>query len=194
MTRNRMRIRISPWMLAAAAIIIFGEPSGIVCMTFLAAILHECGHLLAARALGLQPQSIEIGLSGARLRVSGGIHRFSTEWLLAAAGPLASLLLALVALPLWSLTPTAQLFSVVSASLGLLNLLPVRSFDGGRMLSCTLEHFLSLPIAARLADIISFLCLFLLWAVAVYFLLRAADGLSLFCFSFTLLLRFFDGE
>ncbi len=194
MRKQRMKIRVSPWVLGAGVIAAVGEPTGVVGMTLLAALLHECGHLLAAYALGLTPERMEIGLSGARLRISGGIHRFSTEWLLAAAGPMVSLLVALLATPLWHLTQAAPLFSVVSASLGLLNLLPVRSFDGGRMLACTLEHFLPLPLAARLSDIISFLCLFLLWAVAVYFLLLAADGLSLFCFSLTLLLRFFDGE
>ena len=38
----------------------------------------------------------------------------------------------------------------------------------------------------------SFLLLFLLWASAVYFLLRAGDGLSLLFFSMALLLRYFD--
>ena len=37
----------------------------------------------------------------------------------------------------------------------------------------------------------SFLFLFLLWAVSVFFLLRAGDGLSLFCFSMSLFSHFF---
>jgi hypothetical protein len=38
----------------------------------------------------------------------------------------------------------------------------------------------------------SFLFLFLLWAIAVYFLIRAAGGISLLCFSMSLFAHFFE--
>ena len=48
--------------------------------------------------------------------------------------------------------------------------------------------------AQRVLSVSSFFFLLLLWITAVYFLLKAADGLSLFCFSLSLFLRFFDEE
>jgi membrane-associated protease RseP (regulator of RpoE activity) len=78
--------------------------------------------------------------------------------------------------------------------LGILNLLPIRSFDGGRMLECTLYALTDARIASTVMHGVSFGFLLLLWLIAVYFLLRAGDGLSLFCFSLALFLRFFEDE
>jgi hypothetical protein len=72
--------------------------------------------------------------------------------------------------------------------------MPIRTFDGGRMLECFLGRFFGSAVARPVMRATSFVFLFLLWASAVYFLLRVGDGLSLFCFSVGLLLRFFDGE
>ena len=84
------------------------------------------------------------------------------------------------------------IFSCASLVLGVLNLLPIRSFDGGRMTECALLQVMRVKTAEYTMRTLTFFFLFLLWAFAVYFLLRAGDGLSLFCFSMTLLLRFFD--
>ena len=81
--------------------------------------------------------------------------------------------------------------STGSLLLGLLNLLPIRSFDGGRMLSAAISAMLGEGAAEYVLRLTSFLFLFLLWAVSVFFLLRAGDGLSLFCFSMSLFSHFF---
>jgi Zn-dependent protease len=78
--------------------------------------------------------------------------------------------------------------------LGLLNLLPNRTFDGGRMTECLLRSFLGEVWVERVMRLISLGSLLILWLGSVYFLLHAGDGLSLLCFSMSLLVRFFDGE
>ena len=58
-----------------------------------------------------------------------------------------------------------------------------------------LEDAVSARFSPRAADTVltasSLIFLFLLWSTAVYFLLRAGDGLSLWCFSMSLFSRFF---
>ncbi len=189
-----LRFRASPLVLFAVTVMALLDRTGTCFATLAAASLHECGHLAAARLLHIPAKCIRFDFLGAHLSLRSNLYSFGTEWLLCAAGPAASLLVSAAAAPLWGLLPIARVFSGASIVLGVLNLLPIRGFDGGRMLECTLSRFFSERLATDALTLLSFLFLFLLWAVSVYFLLRASDGISLFVFSGSLLLRFFDGE
>ncbi|MBE6629086.1 MAG: site-2 protease family protein [Ruminococcaceae bacterium] len=184
-------MRFSLLGAVAVAVLLF-DPSGFCLMTLLAALLHECGHLLAAKWLGIPWRGFSMDFTGARMEVSGRMISFFEEWLLCAAGPFAGLLFAALGAIFWRETQWAVWFSCASLLLSLLNLLPIRGFDGGRMLECTLLSLLRESIVVRIMRLISFFFLFLLWASAIYFLLRAGDGISLLFFSMTLFSRFFD--
>ena len=92
----------------------------------------------------------------------------------------------------WKATQYAVWFSCASLLLSLFNLLPVRGFDGGRMLECALLSHCKMKNALRISKLLSFFSLFLVWSTANYFLLRAGSGLSLLCFSTVLFLRFLE--
>lgn len=194
MEKKRMRLRISPSVAILLVFTVLTDRTGISLLTVAAALLHECGHLLAARAMGIRMSQMRMDFLGARLDITGRVLSFGEEWLLCAAGPTVSLIVAAVAAIFWGVSDYARIFSCASLVLGLLNLLPIRTFDGGRMLEVFLSNTFGECAAERGMTLCSFLFLFLLWATAVYFLLRAGDGLSLFCFSMSLFLRFFDGE
>lgn len=194
MGKRRIRVSVSPSVLIMLCLAALTDRTGIVVLTLLAALLHECGHLVAARLLGIRAEQMRIGFLGMRLDTGGCVLSYGAEWLLCAAGPLVSLLCAAVAALFWQTFAAARIFSCASLVLGLLNLLPIRSFDGGRMLESFLSFVCGTRLSERVMTLCSFLFLFLLWATAVYFLLRVGDGLSLFCFSVSLFLRFFDGE
>ncbi len=175
------------WML-----IFDREHVGLV--TVLAAVGHECGHLLAAKCMHIPFSGLRLDLLGARLEVANGMLSYGKEWLLAASGPGVSFVLSLLASPLWPIWEPARIFSVISFLLGMLNLLPIRTFDGGRMMESFLLSRFSQRTAGKMLWWISFSFLFFLWAISVYFLLRVGDGLSLFCFSFSLFSRFLERE
>ena len=187
-------MRISPTVAVVLGMMALLDHSGLCVMTLLAAFLHECGHLLAARLLHIPLGQLRLDFLGARMEVTGRMLSYGEEWLLCAAGPLTSLLLSAATAPLWQVSLHAQMFSCASLVLGLLNLLPIRTFDGGRMLEAMLSMLCGARTVRCVMRLCSFLFLFLLWASAVYFLLRAGDGLSLLVFSMSLLFRFFDGE
>ena len=187
-------ISISPAALIVLGFMLLTDRTGISLITLFAAALHEAGHLAAAKCLHIPPRALRMDLLGARIEVEGYLLSYGEEWLLCAAGPLTSLLCAAVAALLWEHLVVARVFSCTSLVLGILNLLPIRTFDGGRMLECTLCRFFGERFSARWMALCSFLFLFLLWATAVYFLLRAGDGLSLLCFSMSLFFRFFEEE
>lgn len=156
----------------------------------LAAVIHECGHFLAAWGAGVQVRGMRLDLFGARMELEG-LLSYGREFLVAAGGPIASLLAACLAYPLWAGYgwESAGLFMMASALLGCVNLLPVGTLDGGRMLSCGVAWMWGERAAHRIRQIFTGLFLGALWMLAVYALLRAGQMLSLFVFSLGLLVR-----
>ena len=131
-------IYVNPFFLAvlglflAAGVLLAGS------MVFLAVLLHELAHVLAARRRGLGPGEVE-------LLPFGGVARLGTELALrpadevrvALAGPACNLVLAMTALVLKShgvWHPELSPFFVrINLMLAGFNLLPAFPLDGGRI-------------------------------------------------------------
>ena len=121
---------VSPFAFLMGALLLLTLPLPWLAGAAVAAWVHEAGHLLAIRLLGAPTPKIRVGCRGAKIHTC-----FSDPWrefVCAAAGPAASLLLLLVA----KLFPRIALCGFVQ---GLYNLLPIYPLDGGRMLFCVLE-------------------------------------------------------
>ena len=191
---RRKRFLIQPLALIYLFWMVFCDKSGIALMSFLAAALHELGHLTAAGLMHIPIRAMRFDLLGARIDIKGRILSYGEEWLLCMSGPLSSLLFSLLGSLFWKHSPLALVFSCASLLLGLLNLLPIQTFDGGRMLECALLSFTTPQRAGSILRGCTFLLLWLLWAFSAYLMLKGADGISLFFFSVTLLARFFEGR
>ena len=136
-------IECSPLLLALVLwMILTGNVAA--CLTSLLALsLHEAAHGIMARGLGCRVERVQLQPFGfvARLERAGGWDGLA----IAAAGPLFSLLMAMgcaAAKDLGSL-PFLAAFGQANLSIALLNLLPTLPLDGGRMLRCLLQPYLS---------------------------------------------------
>lgn len=158
-----------------------------------AILVHEAGHVLAARAVGVRFGHLRLTRTGLRLiTVAEGFPSYDDELTCALGGPLANALSALLLRVFCLVCPTLSTFVShfvpLSLSLALLNLLPLRGFDGARILYCFLcSHHRRLPSltpdrAGRFLSLLSCLILFGLWLLAVYLLLRRGSALSLYLF------------
>lgn len=174
----------------AAAVTLSGKAHvGNVAVILSAALLHEAGHLLAALALKIPINCIRIDIFGAYIETRPMSCSYIKEAVLCLAGPLANLLSAFL---LHCFFPfDTLLFSVASVTLAAINLLPVKGFDGGRALSCLFLIRFSPRAVSVFIDITSFICIFILWSISVYFIMRAGAYLSLFVFSAALFARMF---
>lgn len=173
---------------------------GRICYFFsllLAALIHECGHLLAARLLRIPIASLHVSVLGAQLKLGDPLLSYKREWLLCAAGPFSSVVFALLLFVLKHVAPFLPLPNMlpeISVGLGIVNLLPIGWLDGGRMLRTTCYQLLSATAARMIVRVTSFLCFLALWMTSVYLILRMGRSLSLFVFSFSLFIRFFLSE
>ncbi len=169
------------------------ESAGEVLAVALAALLHELGHMLAAWCRRVPIRALRLDLFGARMELSGMIS-YGAELAVAAGGPLASLLAAMAVQSLEGVWAGASLFSAVSFCLGLLNLLPVRGMDGGRILACALSLTVGERTAETVLRLTTGLALGGLWLLSVYALLRVGQTVSLFAFTLCLLIRLLTDE
>ena len=209
-TRCKIRVSVSAVMLAVG---FFGslltdygrEHASAAVVLVMASGIHEIGHWVLARTVGVPLTELRLDLFGARLRTSGTMT-YEQEWWLSAGGPLFNFAGVLILLPLWLSGTGGQTdinpwvleqvgaFMALSLGLGGLNLLPIETFDGGRMLYCFLALFAEEDVAARIARWVSVICLTALWMLAVYVLLRVGRSLSMMVFSGMLLYRGLLGE
>jgi stage IV sporulation protein FB len=95
----------------------------------LAMILHEGGHLLAARLLGVRVKSCSIRWKGlCTIREAGPPVK---NLLISLAGPAANVIMMLIS----HLSPT---FGIANACFAFFNILPIEGADGERALRCWL--------------------------------------------------------
>lgn len=166
-------------------------------VTLAAIFIHEIGHLTAARALDIKVSGFHILSFEARLAAQSNLIPYGKEMAICAAGPFFNLATFLGVLLLKShgiSTPALSFLANVSASLALLNLLPIGDLDGGRIFLCFFSLTLPPAVASLLCRILSFLALFSLWCISVYSILRLGGSISLFVFSATLFFRIFATE
>lgn len=153
--------------LILLALLLLTCPPRWLVSSILAAAFHELCHLGAVKLLGGQALSFRAGARGAVLEVAGlGPWR---EALAAAAGPVGSFSLLLLAGPFPSL-------ALCGLGQGLFNLLPVFPLDGGRILFRILE---ALGLEARkVTTVVSRLTLLVLGLGCLY--LRVPLGIFFF--------------
>lgn len=121
----------------------------------LALLAHEAAHVLAARAMGLRVEALELMPFGGVARLAPGPLSPRAESAIAAAGPVASLLSAGLTAMCGYLFPAVrgrlETFLTFNLTLAVLNLLPALPLDGGRILRAQLQRRLSYGAATRIA-------------------------------------------
>ena len=155
------------------------DRSALSLLSVAAALCHEAGHLLVMLLCGCEVREVEITMFGAEIRSLPAKTGWLGEIAILAAGGLANLICVPIALLFDG--KHAAFFAVCSAMLAVLNLLPVRTLDGGCILSLLLAR-LTPTHAETILTVVSSVTLGLLWLAAGYLLLMSGGNLSLYLF------------
>jgi Zn-dependent protease len=111
-------------------------------LTFTSIVVHELGHAVVARRLGVRIAGIELQFFGGVAKMVTPPRSARDEILIAIAGPAVSLGIAIVAIFLGVLVRSSLLnyLGFANLILGVFNLLPALPMDGGRVLRAYLAQ------------------------------------------------------
>jgi len=119
------------WILGAVTALAF----------FASIVLHELGHALSAIRFGMPIRGITLFIFGGVAELGGEMKSALSEFVVAIAGPLVSLAIAVLAGVAWYYIPTAHLASEplrwlmnINIALVIFNMVPAFPLDGGRVL------------------------------------------------------------
>jgi Zn-dependent protease len=154
-----VEINLSFILLLAFVLLAFGGPIGVVlvCLAFASVLLHELGHALVARQLGVQVSGIELSFFGGAAKMVQLPRTASHELAIAAAGPAVSLALGGAGLGLAALTGVGLFAWLGWTNLIIagFNLIPALPMDGGRILRALLTRKLDFVRATDAAVAVS---------------------------------------
>lgn len=160
--------------------------------TILAILIHESGHILMLMICREPIDGMRITPFGLIISRRQRICPPSVDLAVYLAGPLLGLTVALLFSGL-SGSFWAQ-FSEYNFFFGLLNLLPIRSLDGGRAIGCLASVFFTDRVAEKIERLLSLATLCLLWLISVYDILMGFGGTSLLLLSVWLFFSLFLKE
>ncbi len=198
--KRRVRVNVSFYFFAVAAVIALSNKSGMLLMGLLSAGLHEAGHLTAMLLLpGHAPTEISLTPFGLKIRSSPLAAFADGNPAVLAAGSGVNLALAAIFYALGSFFPHLTFFyrfASLNLVMGLVNLLPVETLDGGGLLRLLLRRFFSDRACDILMTAVSLVTLTVMAFAGFIVLLRTRYNFTLLgmslCLLFSLLLRLFS--
>jgi len=158
-----LEVNVSFLALLALVLFTMGGLVGVfvTLAVFASVVLHELGHALLARRLGVPVTGIELSFFGGAAKLAGQPRSAGDEIAIAAAGPAVSFVLAGVAHAgaLLSGAHLLGLLASVNLVIGLFNLIPALPMDGGRILRALLSRRLGFlratEVAVKVARVLS---------------------------------------
>jgi Zn-dependent protease len=139
-----VELNVSFLILLAFVLLAFGGMLGVflVLLAFGSILLHELGHAVVARKLGVRVAGIELGFFGGAAKMMQLPRTANHELAIAVAGPIVSLALGGIGLGLAALTGAALFAWIgwINLVLAGFNLIPALPMDGGRILRALLTR------------------------------------------------------
>jgi Zn-dependent protease len=139
-----VEVNLSFLLLLAVVFLTMGGLAGlfVVGLAFAGVLLHELGHSLVARKLGVPVSGIELSFFGGAAKMVDLPRTANHEIAIAAAGPAVSLGLAGLGFGLGALasSPLLALIGWINLIIAGFNLIPALPMDGGRILRALLTR------------------------------------------------------
>ncbi len=157
-------------LLLPLCVLLSGNGAELI-ITVVALIMHEIAHTLMLKALGYSIDCLELQPFGFIARLSSSYDNSLDELIVAATGPIASMVLGLTAIAIAASNEGAvyaKLFGNISVTIGIMNLLPAYPLDGGKLLLCILEILIGARKAKRITIYIGIFIAFVFSALTIY--------------------------
>lgn len=154
--------------VALVTVYLIVDKSGIAAIGLAACFIHELGHICMFFAVGLTPLELHFEFSGIRIVKPVAMLSYYKEVLVQIAGSVANLSVFFLLCGTIDGITTRSIFAVTHLILGVFNLLPIKSFDGGKLLELTLIRFCTIKVTEIICTIVDTTCLLTLFFASMY--------------------------
>lgn len=144
-----------------------------------AAVIHECGHLIAMRICGVKTERITLYPFGLDIRTLSHAKSYRQEILIKSAGIIVNIAAVIISVPFIE-NIYISFFAVSNFLLVGVNIMPVKSLDGGGILENLLLMYVEPAKVNRIMKTVSFIFIVILWILASYTLFYTNYNFSLF--------------
>ncbi len=158
-------------------------------------ILHELGHLLAIIACGERPETVRFGIFGMTIIRKNDITQdYKKEFITAISGPLMNFFLSFMLFGLYAPCREEILLksALISLVIGLFNIIPVFSLDGGRALESLLLQRLPRDRCESVMKAVSVVFLVPMTALGFYILINSGYNFTFLAISIYLAVMLFE--
>lgn len=166
-----INIRFSAILLASFIVISNYMTGYLLC--FISVIIHELGHLAAMRVFGLCIEGISVSAFDIRIIGRRSLVPVVADVVISLSGPVTNLLVFVIFL---FINPD---FAYINLFIGLFNILPASSLDGGQALYLILLSLTDANRASVVIDVITVIISVPLFAAGIYVLLQTRYNFSL---------------
>ncbi len=177
LSKTRVKISIPTIIFFTALFCV--NTDAISFIPFFCALLHEVGHILVMKKCGINIYEIKILPFGIDIKKQQSITSYKTDIIIGLAGVTVNLLLIFLSilLPKSNLTQTFILSNLI---LIFINILPIKTLDGGQILEKVIAYKSDIQTAEKVVSIASFICLLLVGSISIWILLYSSYNFTLF--------------
>ena len=177
---GRIRFAVGYETAAVLTVVLLLDTDGRMISCFIAALLHELGHIAVMLRCGMRVWSVSLRLFDVLIRADEP-PTFGADVLVTLGGSAANLITAGLCFA------CCRTLCVASLALGLFNLLPVMTLDGGHMLYICLRRRFSPRACDVVLRAVTFACALPLMTAGCLLLLRSGYNYSLLAIALYLL-------
>lgn len=155
------------------------DESGAAAIGLLAGLMHECGHIAAFVATGYAPRRLSFEMTGIRLEKRTYEMSCLKESIVLLAGSAVNFITCgVLALSAGGIEQSG-IFAGTHLVLGIINLLPVRSLDGGKLLLLWTGQLFPMAAAECIAKVVQAVFLVFVTGVSGYLICTGGANFSL---------------
>ena len=180
----KINIFIGYEAIAAMTAVLLLDRENRVILCFAAAILHELGHVMMMRLCGVRVRGLRLRLFDVLIKADDP-PSVKADVLITLGGVAVNFLFSAL------LCPVSMKYGLPHLALGVFNLLPVMSLDGGRLLEICLERRFSPRTVEIVLRVTTFLFILPLMTAGSILLIRGGYNYSLLVISLYLIVLLF---
>ncbi len=175
-----IKFTVSVGFTGLICLMLYIDRSGLILPSITASLIHETGHIFWLFILKAPIEKISLKIGAAEIRGNFLISRKS-EILMLFFGPFLNLMTFALTLLFYPYLKSISLlnFALINLILGILNLLPIFSLDGGTILFLLLGSKLSATVSKIICLIVTFIILFALFVLGILVFLKTKTNPTL---------------